>query len=207
MVSEEYYPYIQNLFKRWAPLYNLMEPFISQIRYHVVDIVKAPSGSLILDVATGTGRQAAAFGKQGHTVIGIDLSPDMLRIAKKTISSSQVTFLNADATHIPFDNDFFDLCCISLALHDMPPEVRAKVLQEMIRVTKPKGRIVIIDYALPEASVKKFLIFHFIKLYESKYYPGFIQSDVPKILQDAGLKIHSDHRVTFGAVRVIQAIK
>jgi ubiquinone/menaquinone biosynthesis C-methylase UbiE len=60
-----------------------MEPFISQIRFRVVDIVKAPSGFLILNVATRTGRQAAAFGTQGYTVIGIDLSTDMLRIAKK----------------------------------------------------------------------------------------------------------------------------
>ncbi len=207
MVNEEYYPYVQRLFRLWAPMYNLLEPFISKIRYRVVDLVKAPPDSLILDVATGTGRQAAAFGEKGYPVVGIDLSPDMLRIAKKTIPSSQVTFLVADATHIPFDDNFFDLSCISLVLHDMPPEIRMKVLQEMIRVTKSKGRIVIIDYALPEPRIKRLLMYHFIKLYESKYYPGFIRSDMLAILQNAGLNILSDDRLAFGAVHVIQAVK
>ena len=82
-MNEEYYPYVKGLFKRWAPLYNLMEPLISHVRHKIVKLVQVKQGSIILDVATGTGKQAFAFGKKGYDVVGIDLSDDMIKIAKK----------------------------------------------------------------------------------------------------------------------------
>jgi ubiquinone/menaquinone biosynthesis C-methylase UbiE len=206
-LNEEYYSYVKDLFKRWAPLYNLMEPFISQVRRKAVDLVQAKQGSTILDVATGTGKQAFAFGKKGYDVVGIDLSNDMLQIAIKMNDYSQVKFLIADATNIPFGDNFFDLSCISLALHDMPPTIRKNVLQEMVRVTKSTGVIVIIDYVLPREPIKKSLVYHIIKVYESRYYPEFIRSDFLALLQESGVKIQNEHHMLFGAIRIIQAVK
>jgi demethylmenaquinone methyltransferase/2-methoxy-6-polyprenyl-1,4-benzoquinol methylase len=184
-----------------------MEPFISQVRRKAVDLVQAKQGSTILDVATGTGKQAFAFGKKGYDVVGIDLSNDMLQIAIKMNDYSQVKFLIADATNIPFGDNFFDLSCISLALHDMPPTIRKNVLQEMVRVTKSTGVIVIIDYVLPREPIKKSLVYHIIKVYESRYYPEFIRSDFLALLQESGVKIQNEHHMLFGAIRIIQAVK
>lgn len=206
-LNEDYYSYTKNLFKRWAPLYNIMELFVSKVRLQVVDFINAKQGSKILDIATGTGKQAFAFAKKGFDVVGIDLSDDMLRIANKMNKYANVEFKVADATNIPFDDNCFDVTCISLALHDMPLSVRKKVLEEMVRVTKSTGIIAIIDYALPENKIRKILVYHFIKFYESKYYPNFAKSDLHTLLQESGIQIQKEYLVMFGAVRIVRGIK
>ncbi len=205
--EEEYYSYIKNLFDRWAPVYNIMDIFISKIRHKVVDFVQPMQGAKILDVATGTGKQAMAFGEKGYDVIGIDLSESMLQRAKKENRYPNVRFEIADATKIPFDDTSFDVTCISFALHDMPPSVRKKVLQEMVRVTKLTGVLVVIDYTLPEDKIKKMMMYHFIKLNESKYYPHFAKSDLSALLRESGIRIEKEGYQIGGAVKIIQGLK
>ena len=206
-LNEDYYLYTKKLFRRWAPLYNTMEIFASMVRTQVVDFINIRHGSKILDIATGTGKQAFAFAKKGYDVVGIDLSEDMLRVAKKTNKYANVEFKNADATNNPFDDNYFDVTCISLALHDMPISIRKKVLSEMVRVTKTTGIIVVIDYALPNNKIKKHLIYRFIKFYESKYYPDFIKYDLHALLQESGIQIEKELYVMFGAGIIIKGKK
>ncbi len=108
-LNEDYYLYTKKLFRRWAPLYNITEILAYKVRPQVVDFINAKQGSKILDIATGTGKQAFAFAKKGYDVIGIDLSEDMLRIAKKTNKYRNVEFKIADATNIPFADNYFDI--------------------------------------------------------------------------------------------------
>jgi len=109
-------------------------------------------------------------------------APNMLNVAMKEIKYDNVKFKVADATDIPFEDNRFDVSCISFTLHDMPLIIREKVLKEMIRVTKPKGIITIVKYALPKNKISKFLIYHFVKSYKSKYYPEFVKSDIETLL-------------------------
>ena len=153
MTDEEYYSYIKKWFGRWASIYDFVSIFLSGIRDKVADFTNARKGSRILDVATGTGKQAFAFAKNGYDVIGIDLSDDMLKIAKKKKKYENVKFEAADATNLPFEDRHFDVSCVSFALHDMPLAIREKSLKEMVRVTKPKGIIMIVDYALPKNKI------------------------------------------------------
>lgn len=89
----------------------------------------------------------------------------------------------------------------------MPPTISKKVLQEMVRVTNSTGVIVIIDYTLPPEPIKKSLVHHIIKVYESRYYPEFMRSDLLILLQESGVKIKNEHHMLFGAIRIIQAVK
>ena len=82
-MDEEYYPYIKKFFRRWAPVYDLLDIIIGGVRSKTADFTSAKNGAKILDVATGTGKQAFAFAKKGYDVSGIDLSEDMLRVANK----------------------------------------------------------------------------------------------------------------------------
>ena len=145
--SEDYYAYINKWFRRYAPFYNLIALPLSRIRDKVVDMAEAEKGSTVLDVCAGTGSQAFAFGRRGCNVVGIDLSEDMLKVARRRNRHGNVTFEVADATRMPFEDDYFDVSCISMALHDMPHEVRQQVLDEMRRVSK---RTVIADYNIPK---------------------------------------------------------
>jgi demethylmenaquinone methyltransferase/2-methoxy-6-polyprenyl-1,4-benzoquinol methylase len=122
----------------------------------VIEISNPRQDSKILDICTGTGEQALEFGKQGYEVIGIDLSEEMLKIAKRKNKYKNVKFEIGDATNIPFQSNSFDISCISFGLHEMPKEIIERALSEIKRVTKFDGKIIIIDYALPKNKPRLF---------------------------------------------------
>lgn len=206
-MREDYYSYIKRWFKRWAPIYDFVAIPLLGVRHKVVYYINRKNGSKILDVATGTGNQAFAFAKKGYDVIGIDLSKNMLKIARKKNRQENTIFVAADAVKIPFKDKCFDVSCVSFALHDMPLSIREKVLKEMVRVTKPRGTIVIIDYDLPKNKIGRYLIYNFVKSYESKYYPEFIESDIEALLRKSGIKIEKEIPVLLEGGRILKGIR
>ncbi len=198
-----YYALTKKAFDLLAPIYNVMTLPLASVRNQVVDFTNAEKGSTILDVATGTGQQAFAFAKRGYDVIGIDLTESMLEIARKHNKDGLVKFEAADATHLRFENNRFDVSCISFALHDMPLVIREKVLQEMVRVTQPNGVIVIVDYDLPLNPIGRFLIYHLITLYEGDYYQQFMASDLEALMGKSGIEITGELSVLLGAGRIL----
>lgn len=203
--NKEYYHYIKKYGKR-ASIYDLFTFHIRGIRGKVVDIVELEEGSTVLDVCTGTGAQALAFSKRGYSVIGIDLSEDMLRVASEKEGGANVTFNISDAANMPFKNDSFDICCISFALHHMPIEVGRRVLKEIVRVAKEDGCIIIVDYALPKKTpmnkVKRWLFLQLAALFESRYFKGFIQLDFEDLVEKSKLKIEMQIPVMLGFARI-----
>jgi demethylmenaquinone methyltransferase/2-methoxy-6-polyprenyl-1,4-benzoquinol methylase len=89
----------------------------------------------------------------------------------------------------------------------MPLSIREKVLKEMVRVTKPQGMIVVVDYALPNDKIARFLVYHFIKLYESKYYSEFIKSDLTALLKESGIEIKEELSILLGAGRILRGTR
>ena len=206
--ENEYYSLIKKVFDALAPFYDILTMPFSRIRDKVVNFTDPRNASKILDIATGTGKQAFAFAKQGYDVIGIDLSEAMLKVANKKNKFGNLKFEVADATNLRFEDNSFDISCMSFALHDMPLIIREKALKEMVRVTKTKGMIVIIDYALPKKNkMSRFLIYHFIDLYEGKYYSTFIKSDFEASLRKTGIEIKEELPVLLGAGKILKGIK
>ena len=204
---EEYYSIVKRVFALLAPFYDIVTLPISRVRGRVVNFTNARSGSKILDVGTGTGKQAYAFAEKGHEVVGIDLSEAMLNVAGKKNKYENVKFTVADAANLPFENNSFDVSCASFALHDMLSIIREEALKEMVRVTKPKGMIVIVDYALPENKVCRFAIYHFVKCYEGKYYLEFIKTDLEVLLEKSGVEIQEEIPILLGAGRILKGTK
>jgi demethylmenaquinone methyltransferase/2-methoxy-6-polyprenyl-1,4-benzoquinol methylase len=204
---EEYYATVKRVFAFLAPFYDCVTLPIAGIRGRVADFTNARSGSRILDVGAGTGKQAFAFAKKGHEVVGIDLSEDMLSVARRKNTYENVKFQIADAAQLPFEDNRFDVSCASFALHDMLSTIREKALKEMARVTKPNGTVVVIDYALPENKIGRFLIYHFIKLYEGKYYREFIKSGLEALLEKSGITVREKLPLLLGAARIVKGIK
>ena len=187
--EKEYYALTKRAFDFLAPFYNVMTLPLVRVRNQVVDFVSADKGSTVLDVATGTGQQAFAFAKRGYNVIGVDLTESMLEIARRDNKDGYVKFEAADATHLRFEANSFDVSCVSFALHDMPPNIREKVLQEMVRITKPDGIMVIVDYDLPHNKIGRALIYRLITLYEGEYYKQFIASDLDSLLRKTRVEV------------------
>ena len=208
--EEEYRLSIKRVFRTLAPFYDLATRVLCRVRRRAVDFAELGGRSRILDVATGTGEQALAFCRDGHEVTGIDLSEAMLAVAdrkRKKKGLGNVTFGVADATSLPFADESFDLSCISFALHDMPPAVQSKALKEMVRVTRSKGKILVVDYALPRSKLARFLVYHFVSLYEGEYYAGFVESDLTAMLREAGIEPKRELSVLLGAGRIAIGIK
>lgn len=202
--EEEYYSLIRRAFDALAPVYDFIALPLAGLREKVVSFTGAADGARILDVATGTGEQAFAFARRGYEVIGIDLSEAMLNKAHRKNKYGNVKFEVADATTLRFPSNSFDVVCVSFALHDMPLFIREKVLKEIVRVTKPKGAIVIVDYDLPHNPIGRALIYHLITLYEGRYYKQFIASDLEALLGKTGIEIEAKLSALLGAGRIVK---
>lgn len=106
-------------------------------------------GDEVLDVCTGTGDLAFLLsgltGESGH-VTGLDFSEEMLGIARRrSLNSSNITWVQGDALALPFEDNRFDGVIISFGLRNVASVHGA--LREMVRVTKPGGWVVNLDTA------------------------------------------------------------
>jgi demethylmenaquinone methyltransferase / 2-methoxy-6-polyprenyl-1,4-benzoquinol methylase len=120
----------------------------------------------VLDCATGTGDQILSLfshsGKIGRA-IGIDLSTEMLRIAREKIQrkglSSKVDFQEASLLSLPFPPFAFDCVTISFGIRNVTDVSRA--LKECYRVLKPGGRLIILEGSIPKNKwIQPFFFFY-----------------------------------------------
>jgi ubiquinone/menaquinone biosynthesis C-methylase UbiE len=132
-------------------------------RAKVVDVAHLQSGESVLDVGCGTGTLAiAAKARVGSTgtVYGIDGSAEMIARATKKArkSGAEIVFKNGIVEALPFSDNSFDVVLSTLMLHHLPREARAQGAREILRVLKPGGRVLAIDFAT--SGKKKGLLAH-----------------------------------------------
>lgn len=200
---ETYKQYNDKLFSRWAPIYDGFELILSGIRKKVVQEIN-PVSLNVLDVATGTGSLAIELGEVASNVIGIDLSSKMLAVAKRKVKQENLDFQEMDASKMVFGDNEFDVATISLGLHDMPLEIRTAVLSEVKRVLKPSGKLYVFEYDLPNNPTIKWLAPRLLNTFESKYYLGFIRSDLEAYLQSFGFNVKKKTNYLFGHLQLLQ---
>jgi len=150
----------------------------------------------ILDVCCGTGNSSIAIGckNSNNSVVGIDLSKDMLKIAnKKTLKHkfSNITFREMNAMYMDFQDGSFDVVTISLALHEMPQDVINPVLAEIKRVLKAGGKFYIIDWGKPKHFISSILFSVFPTLFEPKGFNQFLNISWDKLLLQYGLELEN----------------
>lgn len=125
----------------------------------------------VLDIATGTGDLAFDFynaqGKKQNQILGVDFCEPMLEIAKDKAKArtAQVDFAFADACSLNFEDESFDIVSISYGLRNV--EDTAKAIQEMHRVLKPGGRMMILE----TGSEARGLLGPFVKFYNNRLMP------------------------------------
>lgn len=143
------------MFDAVAGRYDLLNDVLSlgqdrRWRSVVARIVAARQGDLVLDVAAGTGTSSRAFTASGARCVACDFSLGMLRAGAKP--SDLVRFVAGDALDLPFASAAFDVVTISFGLRNVADLDAA--LAEMLRVTKPGGRLVICEFShLPARAV------------------------------------------------------
>jgi SAM-dependent methyltransferase len=116
---------------------------VGELRRQLERFLEPAGTERALDVGTGTGPLAIALAPLVREVVGVDLVPEMLAEARSQAGDQNVTFVEGDATALPFETASFDLTATSRTIHHVQrPEL---AIAEMVRVTRPGGRVVVID--------------------------------------------------------------
>ena len=114
-------------------------------RVATVRAVAAQTGERILDIAAGTGTSSAALARSGADVVAADFSAGMIEVGRH--KHPNLTFVEADAMALPFEDGEFDAVTISFGLRNTADIDLA--LREMRRVTRPGGRLVVCEFSHP----------------------------------------------------------
>lgn len=165
--------------------------------------------SKVLEVCVGTAANSIiiAENRTNTEIIGIDLSKEMLALAKEKIEKRgirNIKTLVMDAANMSFDDNYFDVVLISLVLHEVDDNIRHKIIKEVRRVVKNKGKIIIVEWDKPERFIKK-LLFSIIQLLEPKGFKEFLQLDMQQFMEKFSLKILGEKKCDY--TRIIEITK
>ncbi len=168
---------VAEMFDRIAFRYDFLNRFLSGgidiwWRKKAISQLKDLKPRLVLDVATGTADVAIMTYKylKPEKIIGIDISNGMLDLGRRKIAklllNDRIELLQGDSETINFPNDTFDAVTVAFGVRNF--ENLRKGLQEMRRVLKPGGKLVILEFSKPRKKAFKGLY----NLYMNKVAPG-----------------------------------
>jgi demethylmenaquinone methyltransferase/2-methoxy-6-polyprenyl-1,4-benzoquinol methylase len=168
---------VAEMFDNIAYRYDFLNRFLSigidkEWRRKALKMLKGIRPKTILDVATGTADVAimAARILQPQKITGIDISEGMLAIGRKKIEKAGleqlIELLNGDSETINFEDDSFDAVTVAFGVRNF--QDLEKGLNEIRRVLKPGGRLVVLEFSRPKAPLLK----QFYRVYMNAIAPG-----------------------------------
>ena len=191
-----------------------------------LELDRAGGAARVLDVASGTGDLAMAVARRypGTTVQGIDPSREMTAIGRSKIERSgledRIELGEGDARDLAFPDHSFDAVTIAFGIRNIPDRERA--LREMVRVTRPGGRVAVLELGEPPAGFAGVLPRFHIRFVvprvgallagaeEYRYLERSIRAFPPvaefvRTMAAAGLESIETRRLTFGACNLFLA--
>jgi demethylmenaquinone methyltransferase/2-methoxy-6-polyprenyl-1,4-benzoquinol methylase len=167
---------VRALFAAIARRYDLINDLQSlglhrRWKQRLVQAVAVPSAGRALDLCCGTGDVVWALAEQGAHTVGLDFSEPMLQVASTRLPRlapvrsgppGSVQLIRGDALCLPFPENVFDTVTISYGLRNLA-DLRAG-LREMRRVTRPGGRIGILDFGQPSHALWRSLYLGYLRL-------------------------------------------
>lgn len=158
---------IRAMFNAIAPTYDKLNHLLSLNidkiwRRKAVKRIMQNHPQIVLDIACGTGDSSIALAQAGvPKVLGLDISEGMLKIAEQKVEqlSYDIQFQLGDAQNIPFEGESIDAVMIAFGVRNF--ENREECLQEIRRVLKPGGLLLILELSVPQSKLLRF----FYKLY------------------------------------------
>jgi len=141
---------VRRMFDAVARRYDVTNDVLSlgqdrRWRTAVIEAVDPQPGDLVLDLAAGTGTSSQPFADRGARVVPCDFSLGMLGVGKQ--ARPHLPFTAGDGTALPFADDTFDAVTISFGLRNIVDPLAG--LREMLRVTRPGGRLVVCEFSHP----------------------------------------------------------
>ncbi len=157
--------YVHSVFTAIAEKYDILNTVLSFNRdkfwrKFTVDKAGIRPGDHVLDVCCGTGMISVELAKKtgpSGIVTGLDFCGEMLEVAKSNLKGLQginnIEYVQGNAMDMPFPDNTFDCATIGFGLRNVP-DIK-KTLKEMIRVIKPGGRVVCLEFSKPSIPVFK----------------------------------------------------
>jgi demethylmenaquinone methyltransferase/2-methoxy-6-polyprenyl-1,4-benzoquinol methylase len=157
------------MFDRIARVYDRMNSVMTAGMHHrwrrrAVDLAQAGPGTRALDVATGTGDLAIELSSRGAEVVGLDFSEPMLELARAKAPAIQ--FVQGNALELAYADASFDAVTVGFGARNFADLQRG--LGELVRVTKPGGRVVILEITTPQKPPLSW----FFRLWFDRVVPG-----------------------------------
>jgi SAM-dependent methyltransferase len=157
----------------------------------VREFVLARGDESAVDVGTGAGALALALAPLVRDVIGVDVVPELLELARER-APSNVTFVEGDAEHLPFADGSFDLAGTLRTLHHVArPE---RVLAELVRVTRPGGRLLVVDQIAPVDPLAALAVDRFERARDPGHTRLLPDIDLRQLFEANGLVLVRDRR-------------
>lgn len=225
--SEDRERRIRQVFESVAPRYDLMNDMMSfglhrLWKRYLVGAAEAKPGQKIIDLAGGTGDVAIAMSGPGREVVVCDPSPAMMAMGRRRKGAESLSFVEGTAESMPFPDGSVDIVTIAFGLRNVTRLSWA--LAEILRVLKPGGRFLCLEFSRPWAVIRPFYdaySFHIIPrlgawvakepaaytyLVESiRAFPD--QKTLAGHLSDAGFTQVEWHNLTFGVACLHMARK
>jgi ubiquinone/menaquinone biosynthesis C-methylase UbiE len=145
----------------------------------------APGGSeRAIDSGTGAGTLALALAPLVREVVGVDIVPELLERARKG-APENVTFVEGDATNLPFETGSFDLACTRRTLHHIAHPEPANA--ELARATVPGGHIFVDDQIAPVDPLDAFALDRFERARDPSHTRTLPDVDFRQLFEANGL--------------------
>jgi demethylmenaquinone methyltransferase / 2-methoxy-6-polyprenyl-1,4-benzoquinol methylase len=154
--SAERNRFAQHLFTPLPRRYDRLAELLSfgqngRWRREMISRVEPAPGLSVLDVASGTAGVALGLARAGATVVGVDLTEQMLRQGQRNVADARmgdrIRLMAGRAEQLPFDDAAFDALTFTYLLrYVLDPEA---TLRELARVVKPGGRVASLEFMLP----------------------------------------------------------
>jgi phosphatidylethanolamine/phosphatidyl-N-methylethanolamine N-methyltransferase len=137
---------VRKAYRRWAPVYDLVFGAVFEQGRRAAAVAAERVGGRILEVGVGTGISLPNYSRRNQ-IVGIDLSPEMLRKARRRVAELSLTNVEQleimDAEHLSFPDASFDVVVASHVISTIPRPSAA--LDECARMLRPGGELVLIS--------------------------------------------------------------
>jgi len=161
---------VGSLFARIARHYDFLNDLQSfglhrRWKQRVVKLAGVGTGNRALDLCCGTGDLAFALARRGAETTGLDFSPEMLAVADRRngkLKLPNLKFLQGDAQQLPFPDNSFTAVTIGYGLRNLTSWERG--LEEMHRVARPGGRLIVLDFGKPANALWRAIYFTHLKM-------------------------------------------
>jgi ubiquinone/menaquinone biosynthesis C-methylase UbiE len=159
----------------------------------------------VLDLCCGSGQSTGILVERAGAVVGLDASPLSLQRAKQNVPDAE--YVEAFAEDMPLEDDSFDLVLTNTALHEMQPEQLKQILAQVHRVLKPDGVFTIVDFHRPTNWLYWLPLVMFLWLFETETAWKLIETNLVKLLREAGFVVDYKRLYAGGSLQIIYAHK